>query len=327
MVLVANGTPEPYYGRRVLVNLVDEIAASEPSRPFIFAPRSNEPEDGWTPITFKQFANAIHHVAHLVASTVKSDPGETEDFPTVAYVGPNDVRYAVVMLASVKAGCKALFISPRNSHEAQLSLFKRTNCKHIWYPASFQGTVEPWIRGLSMNCTVVPPADEWLKSQPEPFPYTREFEEARFDPLVVLHTSGTTGIPKPIVVRQGSAAIADGFRDLPDHQGAGFTFSEGTSRANKLFMPMPLFHAAGILGFIAIFSVYYGLPMVLAIPDKPLTPELAIKCIELSGVDAALLPPFIMEELAKSEHGLDVLKKLNYVMFGGGEYTVISDAV
>ena len=32
-----------------------------------------------------------------------------------------------------------------------------------------------------------------------PFPYEKTFKEAAHDPIMIVHTSGTTGMPKPIV--------------------------------------------------------------------------------------------------------------------------------
>ena len=134
---------------RLLPHVVDEIAASEPSRPYIYQPKSSNPEDGWVPVTFKEFANAIDYVAHIIAETVKKD--STDEFPTLAYVGPNDVRYGVIVLASVKAGCQALVVSPRNSIEGQLSLFERTKCCHIWYAESFHLAVGTWLSKREMK--------------------------------------------------------------------------------------------------------------------------------------------------------------------------------
>jgi len=71
-----------------------------------------------------------------------------------------------------------------------------------------------------MKAVVVGPVEGWLSEEEVPhFPYNKTFEEAEWSPLVVLHTSGTVGIPKPIVCRQGMLAIGDACHDLPDWQG------------------------------------------------------------------------------------------------------------
>lgn len=302
---------------RLLPHIVDEIAASEPSRPFQYQPRSNKAEDGWVPVTYKEFANAINHVAHIVSKTVKQN--STEEFPTFAYVGPNDVRYGILTLAAIKAGCKALFISPRNSIEGQLSLFERTNCNCIWYAESFHLVVRTWLCERKMKSLVVPPLNEWLHSSPPPLPYNKTFEEARWDPLVVLHTSGSTGIPKPIVVKQGGLAVVDTFRDLPDYMGGEFMWKYWHSTASKMFIPMPMFHAAGLIGGMLSLGIYYGVPAALPLIDQPVTPDLILKCLKYSGADGAILAPSIVEELSLMSDGVEALKKLAFVAFGGGK--------
>ena len=43
----------------------------------------------------------------------------------------------------------------------------------------------------------------------QPYLYEKTFEEAKHDPIVISHTSGTTGMPKPIVWTHAIAATID----------------------------------------------------------------------------------------------------------------------
>lgn len=90
------------YGHRLLPHVLDDIAEREPEREAFSIPRSSDPKDGWKPVTFKQYANAVNYVAHKILTNCGLPP--VNKFPTIAYVGPNDARYVVLILAAVKAG-------------------------------------------------------------------------------------------------------------------------------------------------------------------------------------------------------------------------------
>jgi acyl-CoA synthetase (AMP-forming)/AMP-acid ligase II len=164
----------PNYGKRLLVNIVDERARTSPEREWVSIPRTSNPADGWRKITYKQAANAINRVAHrLVSSTGVPPKGE---FRTVAYIGPNDVRYLVFALGAAKAGYQALFISPRNSQEGQLNLFELTDCHIIWFEATYVNMVQSWLQERDMYAIMTVSgqegkkghhiADRWIISSP-----------------------------------------------------------------------------------------------------------------------------------------------------------------
>lgn len=95
---------EPAYGQRIFVKLIDDIALNEPRRTLLSIPRSANPKDGWQDLSFGVFANAINRLSHWIKDQVGLAQEGT--FPTVAYIGPNDVRYLIVLAATIKTGYK-----------------------------------------------------------------------------------------------------------------------------------------------------------------------------------------------------------------------------
>ena len=93
-------------------HIIDGLAKDDPTREAFSIPRSENPKDGWKVVTFKEYANAINRVAHRIIERCGTpSPGS---FPTIAYIGPNDARYVVLMVGAIKAGYK-VFIFPVNS--------------------------------------------------------------------------------------------------------------------------------------------------------------------------------------------------------------------
>ncbi|KAL6910067.1 hypothetical protein GGI43DRAFT_426893 [Trichoderma evansii] len=308
--------PKPQYGKRLLANIVDEYATHEPERIFLYQPFSSNLEDGYRPITFRETSKAVNHLARELLQETQDATYEKDSFPTLAYIGPNDIRYVIVMLACIKAHRQALFISPRNSLEAQLSLFKKTQCTQILYESSMQSTVEPLLQFYPMPAKAVPPLEVWLQSTASHVPYNVSFEEARFHPLVVLHTSGSTGIPKPVTVRQGSAAIVDDLREVY-MDGSPVLWSYFPTICSKIFVPMPAFHMAGVAA-VSFFGIYFGTKLVLGLPNRPLSADIVAECLKVSHCDSAVLPPSIIEDMSISEEHVRILANLQITGFGGG---------
>jgi acyl-coenzyme A synthetase/AMP-(fatty) acid ligase len=97
---------------------------------------------------------------------------------------------------------KVLFISPRNSQKAHINLFEKTDCRVLWFSESFSSVVAPWLKERDMQTLQVKPLAQWFPAEQAPhFPYEKTFDQAEWEPFCVLHTSGSTGLPKPITVR------------------------------------------------------------------------------------------------------------------------------
>ncbi|KAF7536709.1 hypothetical protein G7054_g4294 [Neopestalotiopsis clavispora] len=304
------------FGERLLPAIIDDVARNDPSKEVFQIPNSTNPRDGWKAISYGTYASAINHVAYqFVEQFGKPLPGT---FPTIAYIGSNDVRYLVIMVAAIKAGykAKAFFISPRNSHQGQIHLFKQTDCRIIVYPRTFNAMVQPWLNDHHMMTMEVDSLDAMLQSSGPDFPYNRTFQEAKMDPVVVLHTSGSTGLPKPVVARVGMVAAGDAMHDLPSRQGTVFALRAWNEQSKRHFMPMPLFHAAGLLTSIHA-GIYWDRPLAFGV-DRPMSAGLIAESIDCLDIELAILPPSILSAMSPEDDCVRSLKKLKLIVFGGG---------
>lgn len=85
----------------LIPNIVDQRARSDPESLYAEYPRSvTSYDEGYQKITIGSLANAVNGVAWWLQKTL----GRGEHFETLAYIGPNDLRYPALILGAVKAG-------------------------------------------------------------------------------------------------------------------------------------------------------------------------------------------------------------------------------
>jgi acyl-coenzyme A synthetase/AMP-(fatty) acid ligase len=113
-------------------------------------------------------------------------------------------------------------LSPKNNTTGALAVLESTQCS-IWVTAE-EAPLVPLVKEVlqerPMKVLHLPPVDELLDvERVEPFPYTKTFEEAINEPFCFLHTSGSTGVPKPIPWSHGLIGTMDAVRLLPTVDG------------------------------------------------------------------------------------------------------------
>jgi acyl-CoA synthetase (AMP-forming)/AMP-acid ligase II len=88
---------------QLLPTVIETRAKLDPNGVFAKFPVSSISYDsGFRSITHLEALNAINHVAW----TLEENFGKGQNFETVAYIGPNDPRYHIVLIAGIKAGYK-----------------------------------------------------------------------------------------------------------------------------------------------------------------------------------------------------------------------------
>lgn len=94
---------------QLLPHIIDGLAETTPNG--IYAEYSKSTlnyDEGYQKITYRDLANAVNGVAWWLVNTI----GPGKDFEKLAYIGPNDMRYPVLLAGAVKAGyCVSTYIA------------------------------------------------------------------------------------------------------------------------------------------------------------------------------------------------------------------------
>ncbi|OJZ86454.1 hypothetical protein ASPFODRAFT_133546 [Aspergillus luchuensis CBS 106.47] len=301
-------------GRRLLPAVLDEVAITDPERVFVSVPRNPENVSaGFQDITYATFAQAVNKCAWWLRDRV----GMPTDPQTILYIGPLDIRYILIIIAAAKAGHTAFFSSHRNSLDAHLSLVERSGCSVALRPKQAPAVLDQILKARSMKEVDMPELDFWFSDldQVNPLPFTLTWEEARYKTFCILHTSGSTGIPKPVFVPYGSLASNDAHQLIPSLGGKPTLMNY--LKGKRFFLALPVFHAA-CLTFVLAFNIFSGVTVVLP-PPGPLTSDVANEVITSANLDGALLAPSLIVDLYNNPiHRQNLIKHLNLLSYVGG---------
>ncbi|KAJ5994030.1 hypothetical protein N7451_009754 [Penicillium sp. IBT 35674x] len=285
--------------KRLLARTVDDIAEKAPDQRFAVIPQGPELTNGFRGLSMKSLAQSVDFMCRWIETTI----GLAQSRETLAYMGSNDVRYFIFMLACQKTGYQAFFPSTRNSDEAHKHLLTATNCKIFFFSKERETQVLNIRTLLSMDVFVVPAMETILGSEGDlrSYPYTKSYADAENETLCIIHSSGTTGMPKPIYLTNGFFMCIDAIAKLPWPTGRQPSLFFNLSSQDLVLATTPFFHGMGLISFV--FAIWFGIPVLYG-PDKPLSVEHFVGILRTA-------------HLSYSSEALACLKELKSVYFGG----------
>ncbi|KAL8971945.1 MAG: hypothetical protein Q9183_000808 [Haloplaca sp. 2 TL-2023] len=301
--------------KQLLNNIVDGTARTRPSAVYAEVPRSFQSYDsGYRKITYRALANAVNGVAWWL----EQELGHGQDHQTLAYLGPNDMAYVMIILGAVKAGYKILVISPRNTVQDHISLFKETECRVMLTPTTPQS---PAVRSIlevdALRVLNSPSLAELLETNYHHYSYRKTFAEARNEPFLVVHTSGTTATPKPIVFTHDF--VASFIQCSQSEPPPGFESQVTLCQSNRFFVALPFFHAGNL--FATLFDAIPNQTTVIT-PLAGVMPsaQVIIDGLKLTKADAVFLAPPFLEQMAKDQDMSNTIGDIvETVVYGGGD--------
>ncbi|MCJ1439790.1 MAG: hypothetical protein MMC23_000271 [Stictis urceolatum] len=294
-----------------LPQVVDEYAVATPDAVWGIIPNSEDLKDGFRNITFKRLSETSNQMARWLER--RFGTSDTKD--PIAYIGTNDTRYIVTMLAVQKTGHSILLPSPRNTAEAQQHVLKATSCTKLVYSSKLKLHVQEVEGGdIELVTHQMPELSEVLSQTTDKEPYDLgKLSDNPFDTAIVLHTSGSTGMPKPIYIKNGyMAAMRRAALETPRDRP---TMMLKLFKKEALFASIPWFHAMGL--FMILRSIYGQTPLILPPNTIVPNPVTTIELIKASKPDHGIFPPSVLEDIVEIEGGLEVLATMKDIYYGG----------
>ncbi|THU90837.1 acetyl-CoA synthetase-like protein [Dendrothele bispora CBS 962.96] len=152
-------------------------------------------------INFAQLGRAVHRGAIYFKKSIGAREGET--LALIASV--DSLLYVTVVLAAVKAGYAPFMISPRNSPAAVTSMLTKIGCTHILRQSNsaLDQVLLDSLQSDALTFHELPTLERLYGPDRlglvEDFePYSSHTERSPDDIGFVIHSSGSTGFPKPV---------------------------------------------------------------------------------------------------------------------------------
>jgi long-subunit acyl-CoA synthetase (AMP-forming) len=224
-------------------------------------------------IAWAEVVRGIHRAARLVASRIPAEDvtAALEGRPiTIAVLAVTDtVTYVTTEVGILRAGFTVFAISPRNSPEAIAHLLKKTGARHLLVGGEpiLQKVAATSLELLRAEGHPETPASTMPRLE-DLYPHDSSHDEFKFYPKVkfdldatalILHSSGSTSFPKPIVwSHRGLAALCTmpwwGEMDL-------------CGQIMSCHATMPVHHGMGTVQIALVVSV--GMVMAVFKPAFP----------------------------------------------------------
>ncbi|PVH97861.1 NRPS-like enzyme [Periconia macrospinosa] len=281
-------------------SLVRQRAKASPHAIAVAYPRSGI---DYVEYTLQQLDVFAYRVARYYQSWIPSRASSAEKPITVALFGPSNFDYLVSMLALAKLGHTVLFLSTRLSSAAIESLVEATGSTYLLADPRLLG-VASTVQGNKIPLKVSGIAGPSHYDYPiEVYADTRL--DHQLDPnletkynIFIIHSSGSTGLPKPIYQPQ--------FRAIANY---------ATSMEMKAFITLPLYHNHGICNFFR--ALYSGISIHMYNADLPLTQPFLTRIFQQHKFEIFYGVPYALKLLAETEEGIELLRELKIVMYGG----------
>ncbi|KAI0424841.1 hypothetical protein F5Y09DRAFT_353016 [Xylaria sp. FL1042] len=218
--------------------------------------------------------------------------------PVVGILCQSGLHVVITIIALSRLGYTVFLISTRLASPALDRLIELTGCSTILTTPNFHATLAeiPEERRPNLLSTLSH-SDYYRKDAPEFMRlYDAEYETKKI--AVILHSSGSTGLPKPIWLSHrscvGAFAVNMNMRSL---------------------LTSPLFHSHG---FYEVFrSIYARKTIYLANYSLPLTRQNLLKMLEYVKPELFHCVPYVVKLLAESDAGIRALAKVSVVLFAG----------
>lgn len=204
----------------------------------------------------------------------------------------------ITTLGLSRLGYAVLLLSTRLASPAISRLLGLANCNALITTSLFHPVLSEVQKERQLDIVELLAHAEYATLNAPPLVRTYNPETERRKHSIIIHSSGSTGLPKPIFLTHLSCIAA---------------FSANLDR--RALITSPFFHSHCF--YETFRSIYSGKPIYYCNYKLPLTKRSVVEMLEQAKPDLFHCVPYVLKLLAESEEGIQALAKVNFVIFAG----------
>lgn len=206
------------------------------------------------------------------------------------------------------------YSSPRNHLQIQVALLEKTQCDILMTPEEMSETTKAVLGSREMRKIILPELNFFLANELVPeYPYSKTWEQARNDPYLVMHSSGTTGTPKVLIIKQGTVAAHDAFQRFREYGEEPWYGDYWTGK--RVLTSFPWVHGGGV--FVLSCAIFNSFTLVTA-NDWPLSGATADYYHRNGNIQAAWYSPSVLQDVTRNSTFLENIARLDNISYAGG---------
>ncbi|KAK8196824.1 hypothetical protein IWZ00DRAFT_183202 [Phyllosticta capitalensis] len=282
-------------------DLILHKAKTVPNTPLIAYPISKDGQSRLLEYTSRDIDLFVDATAkELDRLGLKPQNSRSDQSEVVAMIGPSNLDYVISLLALSRMGFTVLFLSTRLHTEAYVSLLQKTNCTKIVASDKFSPVIDSIQSVYPLRKFPLLDRSLYTKRNPTESRFQRSTELVKEEDCIafIVHSSGSTGLPKPI---------------FQTHRSCLSNYALGSGM--RAFVTLPLFHNHGLA--TTFRGIVANKRTVLYNAELPLTNANLVTAMELADPESFNGVPFALKVLSESEEGISALRKCKLVLFGG----------
>jgi thioester reductase-like protein len=227
----------------------------------------------------------------------QKDP-DLDESPIIGMLCLSGLDMIVTLLGLLRLGYGVLLLSTRLAAPAYVRLMSMVSCSTLISTEAFKSVLNDIKAEKPLTCLSLLQRSDYIGVKAPSF--KRQYNPAKeTDKIaVIIHSSGSTGFPKPIHLRHAQCL-------------ATFTQNFGM----RAFLASPLFHSQG---FYEMFrTIYSKKPLYLCNYTIPHTRQGLTAQLQYLKPEIFNCVPYLLKLLCESEDGINELAKVKLVLYAG----------